>query len=116
LPGGPGSLAGNCDDGIDIGAAFGQELVLVHLGGELGHDQISFRILANSVQYAWNSGNSARPSSCERRHCRAAPTNWGLQTGERHRNVVFAAATIGPVNESYGKGEWIGVGRAQLFD
>ena len=51
LTGRSGSGAGHGDDGVDVGAAFWQELVLVHLGGELGHDQLPFRP-GWSVQYA----------------------------------------------------------------
>ena len=41
------------DDRVDVGAAVGQELVLVDRGGELGHDQLSFRVMRESHDGHW---------------------------------------------------------------
>ena len=59
LAGGPGPGARDCDDRVHVGAAVGQELVLVDRGGELSHGPSSFVLFPPLiVQYA--VGRTAR--------------------------------------------------------
>ena len=50
LPGLAGAGARHGDDGVHVGAAVGQELVLVDLGGELGHRAASSRVVVGACR------------------------------------------------------------------
>src|SRR4029450_8156797 len=98
LPGRSRPLAGDRDDGVDIGAAIGEELVLKYLGGEVGHDQLPLRILASRFSMPGVQTPPAKTSD----------------TCQRYGDIVFAAPAIGPVNESHCEAKRIGVRRVQI--
>src|SRR4029453_10084406 len=88
LPGRSRPLAGDRDDGVDIGAAIGEELVLEYLGGEVGHDQLSFHVLASRFSMpGWQTTPAKTSDTCQ-----------------RYRDIVFAPSAIGPVNKSHCEG------------
>ncbi len=88
LPGLTGAGAGDRDDGVHVGAAVGQELVLVDVGGELGH-RAGLPLGRRSVRRrSGGVGGSAVG---------------GVEAGERDGDVVVAALGVGPVDQRTGE-------------